>query len=531
MQDLVDLYRKQNGLSDDSSSSLCGLGQLEEFLKEFSKGDSTPSSKNNSPVLETKPIQPQSSNSETLRRRLTGKRRESVLDKEEFKEYQMTSSILHPSRKIHIEPGEMWIPMRNEDDCELESTGVPELHLRVSFVSAEQLQKRFWFWIFEQFDTNNDKKINQMELGAIFEAIGSDVTDDSLSKLFKDEDDLPLEKAYELITQSDEWETSESCEKLTREKKMLKAGSLLFRTCPICKECLPFAHDEIVLHLAVCTEGNSAIADKFVLGGFVTEANASRGWLTRLGKYITLGKYQLGSVSGNVLVKVRTTGEIVEEKMPGFVRLGMRVLFQTSAGGSTVRMKRVQKLMKHLTVKQGQKFDSRESVSNIIPFVHFHNINLKEIEASSVHEFRTFNEFFYRKLKAGARSLSSPDPKVAICPADCRCVVYPSVNECTELWVKGSNFSVASMLQDDSLSKKMMGGSIGIFRLAPQDYHRFHSPVNCVFRSVRHVEGSYYTVNPMAVREDINVFTDNIRSVCTLESPEFGTVVYVCIGQ
>eukprot|EP01135_Chromosphaera_perkinsii_P011756 Nk52_evm2s2496 gene=Nk52_evmTU2s2496 len=537
LSDIIDLYKRQNGSSDEASD-MCGLNDLDDVIANHSKP-----SNHGSPTVAGSPVQNSEhiknlANESMQRKGQEGAmraKRSSIVATSGYQEYEVTSSILHPSRKLNVEPGDMWIPLHNEDDHELDSTGIPELNIQISFVSAEKLQKRFWFWIFEQFDTNGDGEINQMEMGALFEAIGSDVNDESLTKLFEANDNLSFECAYKLITENDDWEVRDSGsvtdDKLSKgSSRMTKAGSLIFRTCPICKESLPFDHGEIILHLAVCTEGNSAIADKFVLGGFVTEANASRGWLTRLSKYITLGKYRLGSVSGNILVQNRVTGEVIEEKMPGFVRLGMRVLFQTFAGGATVRRRRIQRLMKHLTVKQGEKFDSPESVSSIIPFVHFHNINLKEIEVASVQEFRTFNEFFYRKLKPGARVLASPDPKNAICPADCRCVVYPSVERCTEFWVKGTNFSLETLVGNKDLAEKFIGGSIGIFRLAPQDYHRFHVPVNCTYDSVKHIEGSYYTVNPMAVREDINVFTENVRTICTFESPEFGTVVYACIG-
>ena len=66
----------------------------------------------------------------------------------------------------------------------------------------------------------------------------------------------------------------------------------------------------------------------------------------------------------------------------------------------------------------------------------------------------------------------------------------------------------------------------GVFgRLAPQDYHRFHSPVDGVVGRVHDVPGTYYTVNPMAVRDrDVNVFTENKRVVTSIRSPQFHRV-------
>ena len=65
----------------------------------------------------------------------------------------------------------------------------------------------------------------------------------------------------------------------------------------------------------------------------------------------------------------------------------------------------------------------------------------------------------------------------------------------------------------------------GCGRLAPQDYHRFHAPVDGVVGKIRPVAGTYYTVNPMAIRDrDIDVFTDNKRVVMTIRSQEFHRV-------
>ena len=57
-----------------------------------------------------------------------------------------------------------------------------------------------------------------------------------------------------------------------------------------------------------------------------------------------------------------------------------------------------------------------------------------------------------------------------------------------------------------------------MWRLAPQDYHRFHSPVSATIRSIKHIPGEYYTVNPQAINEDLDVFTANTRSVVVMDA-------------
>ena len=68
-------------------------------------------------------------------------------------------------------------------------------------------------------------------------------------------------------------------------------------------------------------------------------------------------------------------------------------------------------------------------------------------------------------------------------------------------------------------------------RLAPQDYHRFHSPVDGVVGKYVPVANGYLTVNPMAIREkDVDVFTENKRMVTVIQSPEFDKVGYIIVG-
>lgn len=69
-----------------------------------------------------------------------------------------------------------------------------------------------------------------------------------------------------------------------------------------------------------------------------------------------------------------------------------------------------------------------------------------------------------------------------------------------------------------------------INRLAPQDYHRFHSPVRGKVGKMTMIDGEYYTVNPQAIRTMLDVYGENVRKVVPVESEEFGTVMTVWVG-
>jgi phosphatidylserine decarboxylase len=76
-------------------------------------------------------------------------------------------------------------------------------------------------------------------------------------------------------------------------------------------------------------------------------------------------------------------------------------------------------------------------------------------------------------------------------------MTFETVSEATRIWIKGRDFSVSRLLGDayKSEANKYVGGALGIFRLAPQDYHRFHTPVDGVIGPMTYIAGEYYTVN------------------------------------
>ena len=150
-----------------------------------------------------------------------------------------------------------------------------------------------------------------------------------------------------------------------------------------------------------------------------------------------------------------------------------------------------------------------------------------------VDQFKNFNEFFYRELKPNARPCSAPDnPRIIVSPADCRSVVFDTLDEATKIWIKGREFSVTRLLGNAYLqdAKRYLNGSLGIFRLAPQDYHRFHIPVDGVMDKPKLIEGEYYTVNPMAIRSALDVYSENVRIVVPIDSVAHGRVMVICVG-
>nr|CAG8469148.1 7889_t:CDS:10 [Entrophospora candida] len=192
---------------------------------------------------------------------------------------------------------------------------------------------------------------------------------------------------------------------------------------------------------------------------------------------------------GNFFID-RKTGEKYWENMPIYVRIGMHLLFFGKFNEKVVEFKAIEDLFETETKRQGKYFDSFHSVHNIPKFVKHYEIDLNELLEPDMNKYKTFNEFFYRRLKPNSRLIDS----------------------------MGKRFTIENLLNDGELAKSFEGGSIAIFRLAPQDYHRFHSPIAGKIIEIKPINGKYYTVNPMAVNEELDVLTENVRSLLLLES-------------
>ena len=185
-----------------------------------------------------------------------------------------------------------------------------------------------------------------------------------------------------------------------------------------------------------------------------------------------------------------------------------------------------------MSFKQGRKYDDPASAREIQGFVNFHQLDMSEV-LKPIEEFKNFNEFFYRELKPDARPCSAPkNTKIIVSPADCRSVVFNTLDSATKIWVKGRDFSIQHLLGSayPEDAKRYVNGALGVFRLAPQDYHRFHIPVDGIMGKPKLIEGEYYTVNPMAIRSTLDVYGENVRVVVPIDSVSHGRVMVICVG-
>lgn len=168
------------------------------------------------------------------------------------------------------------------------------------------------------------------------------------------------------------------------------------------------------------------------------------------------------------------------------------------------------------------------SKKKIGPFVKEYEINTEELE-KKIEEFSSFNDFFIRKLKDEIRPIVAGE-NVAALPADGRYMVFQNINLSDGFYVKGVSFDMATFLQDTTLAERYASGSMVIARLCPTDYHRFHFPFDSIPSESILINGYLYSVNPIAVRKNINIFSQNKRMKTRLKSKNFGEVLCIEVG-
>ncbi len=161
-------------------------------------------------------------------------------------------------------------------------------------------------------------------------------------------------------------------------------------------------------------------------------------------------------------------------------------------------------------------------------FIKHFNINEEEFYKKTKN-FKSFNEFFIRKLKEEAREIDYNEDSL-IFPCDGRFLVFPKIEDFNSYSIKGLKFSLEEFLQDNKLVEKYKDGSMLLARLALQDYHRFHFPCDCIPKESKLINGTLYSVNPIAIRRNIKILQENKRMITVLDTKKFSDILFIEIG-
>lgn len=176
----------------------------------------------------------------------------------------------------------------------------------------------------------------------------------------------------------------------------------------------------------------------------------------------------------------------------------------------------------------GWRMDRPGSAARIAPFIREYGLRVEDF-AEDPSGFRSFNEFFYRKLKPEARPIDQ-DPDAVVFPADGRHLGFEKASAISSFFVKGQRFDLAALLGSEELAASHADGALVLSRLCPVDYHRFHFPADGIPTETRVIHGPLFSVSPIALRQNLNYLWENKRTLTRLETPRFGTVLLLEIG-
>ena len=160
-------------------------------------------------------------------------------------------------------------------------------------------------------------------------------------------------------------------------------------------------------------------------------------------------------------------------------------------------------------------------------FVKRYKVNMSEAAHADPAHYKSFNEFFTRPLKDGARPLSN---STWVCPVDGAISQCGAIERDQIFQAKGHQYSTRALVGGDAdLAAPFQNGQFATLYLSPRDYHRIHMPISGKLLRMIHVPGDLFSVNPTTARGVPGLFARNERVVCEFET-EKGPMVLVLVG-
>jgi phosphatidylserine decarboxylase len=397
----------------------------------------------------------------------------------------------------------------------------------------EEVTNMFWTNLAKQYDFDKNGEIDPFELTCMLQAVGSTLDDTEIEDLTRDKGDVRIPMLPEIMRNArknhlvrithcpvcqDRITTSrENSSNLTCKELSVVATGRSWEG----SACIEDA--EVIAHIGPCV--NQQIDEDLLTRNFVVDMVGISWWKDGLPEFNNYTQHIRDS--GNFVVYDRIAKKTVEEKIPVFAKLAMRAVYSVLPRKPEV----AKDFLRKMTQIVGNKYSDPKSRRHIPEFIRFYEINVDDLQ-DPVSSFQNFNEFFRRKMKPHSRPVADiRNQHIAVVPADCRIVGYESVAEATTVWVKGHAFTIETLVGDKDLTRRFTNGSVALCRLGPMDSHRFFFPIGGKVGKTFNMDGDYLVDNPIAVREDVDIFTTNKRTVTVIEDTEFGLVAMVCVGS
>ncbi|MDC1174747.1 phosphatidylserine decarboxylase [Bacteriovoracaceae bacterium] len=181
----------------------------------------------------------------------------------------------------------------------------------------------------------------------------------------------------------------------------------------------------------------------------------------------------------------------------------------------------------------GMMQSSGLSKKKVAPFIDAFKIKIEEYlpEEGRTKEdpYSSFNEFFIRRFKDGAREFVK-DCHILPAFSEARYFGYDRVTDDQVIPVKGKFLSSKELLRNEKWNSTFENGPLLLARLCPVDYHRYHYPDNGTTLDHYRIKGELHSVNPIALKKKPDIFVENERVVTILETENFGKLAYIEVG-
>lgn len=223
-----------------------------------------------------------------------------------------------------------------------------------------------------------------------------------------------------------------------------------------------------------------------------------------------------------IIYRNRYTGAEEREQVMG--ERALRWIYGTHTGALALHL-----LIKRAFVSRfmGYLKDRPASAAGLAAFVREYHINMEEA-ARPVGDYKSFNDWFTRKLKPGARPVCG-GATVAL-PADGRHSAWADAAQIERVFVKGQRFDLPALLGSRELAERFAHGAVVLSRLCPVDYHRYHFAVSGTPGAATRIPGPLASVSPYCLRRRLSWLWTNKRELTIIRTPDCGEVLSLAVG-
>lgn len=162
-------------------------------------------------------------------------------------------------------------------------------------------------------------------------------------------------------------------------------------------------------------------------------------------------------------------------------------------------------------------------------FIRIYDINLKECHKKNLNEYKTFNDFFTRKLNINTRPINK-NPSILIIPVDGIISQLGKITDNYLFKIKGSVYHLDELLAGhDSIINSFRNGVFTVIYIPPQNCHRVYMPCTGTLREVLYIPGELFSVHPKIIKNIPNILSRNERVICLFDT-DFGYMIQILVG-